>query len=175
MTEKSFRLSKGLLHSLAQLIRDSADKLRSEDEHYFDRGLPVSSIAHGALEAAMEACSMEFRSTVGALLSRMVPVVLGSREDQILSARQPMILGLDLPEWYCVPTAEGRAQPGWKKDEDVTPNELTRIIAHRDEDIRGRQVERNKLVILRDTALEAGCAPDAPLSSVFETATEMAP
>jgi hypothetical protein len=41
------------------------------------------------------------------------------------------------------------------------------VVDHKDADILGRQVERNKFVLLRAQAIEEGCELDQPISTVF--------
>jgi hypothetical protein len=136
------------------------------DLDYAAIGLPNAVIVEAALDAAVALCRFEVRNTVAELLSRMVPSVLGDGLE-MRALVQPMIPGLQMPSWYAVVPIDKKGPSGWKKDRDTTPNELSRIIDHRQADIDGRVVEKNKFVLLRATALELGCGEDEPLSKVF--------
>lgn len=154
--------------ALADLIRQTAEDLTGRLNDYTERGLTNAQIVAAAQPRAQVLCADETAALVGDLLAHMVPNVLTQNADTSPTIGQEMIPGLDLPRWFAVPAAtdlDGRS--GWKRALDVTPNEIERIIEYRRADIIGRQVEMNKLVLWRATALDQGCDPDAPVSTVF--------
>jgi hypothetical protein len=163
-------LSKVLVGKLIRLIRAGADRLAKEGgEDYKYNGLQNAAIVTAILSEAAVYCQPEYDAAIASLLSHMVPLVLGggAREDDA-ELTQHLIPGLEIPEWLAVPPDENEAgRDGWKRSPDVSPNELTRIIDARDKDILGRMVEKQKLVLTRDTALELGCGPNDPISTVF--------
>jgi len=163
-------LSRELVDRLVRLIRAGADRLADNaDENYKYRGIQNAGIVNAVQAEAEALCQPEYAATIATLLSTMVPLVLGGKaQDDIAVVAQEIIPGLDIPEWLAVPREEDdQGRDGWKRALDVTPNELTRIIATREKDIEGRMVEKNKLVLTRDTALEVGCDPNEPISTVF--------
>jgi hypothetical protein len=161
-------ISKDLYGQLVDLIRSTADKLRRTELDYRTVGLRNRAIVNAMLDDAVTLGRSEHREMMATLLGRFVPSVLGERLTGEAVVVQPLIPGLELSDWFSVPPPNGaKHSEGWKKDRDVTPAELQRIIDHRFEIIQGHNVERNKFVLLRDTARELGCADDQPISTVF--------
>jgi len=172
-TATRLKLSKDLLGRLFRLIRASAEKLaKARGETYDHHGLPNALIVNAVLDEAVGYCEAEFRSVIAALLAQLVPTVLGRNkgDDEPAFAPQTILPGLYIPRWLAVPPDENdeQGQDGWKLSRDVTPNELTRIIEAREQDILGRIVEKGKLVLARDTALDLGCDPNEPISTVID-------
>jgi hypothetical protein len=154
---------------LVELIRRTADGLTTTEVDYRTAGLRNAAIVNAMLDDAVKLARHEHREMMAVLLSRFVPSVLGERPDGEIV--KPLIPGLELPDWFAVPSPESvRSGPGWKKDRDCTPVELQRIVDHRREVIVGHSVEMNKFILLRATALERGCDEEQPISTVFPDA-----
>ena len=159
-------ISKDLYAQLTDLIRRTADSLRSTETDYRTAGLRNAAIVTAMLDNAVELARDQQREMMATLLSRVVPSVLGERITGEAAVIQPLLPGLELSDWFAVPSHDHSGE-GWKKDRDVTPNELDRIIEHRREILVGHSVVLNKFRLLRDTARELGCADDQPISTVF--------
>lgn len=159
-------ISKSLYGQLVELIRDTADQLRLTEVDYKTAGLRNAAIVNAMLDDAMKLGRREHREMMATLLARFVPSVLGERITEEAVIIQPLIAGLELSDWFAVPSVDHTGD-GWKKDRDVTPDELDRIVEHRRAILVGHSVEMNKFILLRDTARELGCADDQPISTVF--------
>lgn len=162
------RVPKNLTGELTGLIYRTAKSLRGDgkDADYRRSGLANAQIVTAALSQAIELVGEHIDALVAEFLAGLIPKVLGDGVVGETIIDDPMIPGLILPLWMpCLPENDGAA--GWKRERDMTPDELDRLIEHRAKIIQGHQVERRKLIILRDEALNRGCDPDAPVSSVF--------
>jgi hypothetical protein len=151
------------------LLRKVAIKLSSTSPDYIKRGLHNREIVQSAIAEAEEILRLEYRGVVSAYLMARIPVVLPSPDDDEdePTAFISLLPGLDLPVWMAIPAEDARGPAGWKQQPDLTPNQLQRVINHQSADIEGRIIAKNKLVILRETALDRGCDPDKPISSVL--------
>jgi hypothetical protein len=148
------------------LIRKVAEDLRREDDDYAEIGLVNSAIVTGCLSEAREIMRREFDEMVAGYLAARIPIVL-PKPSETEETRYLTLPGLNLPVWLAIPR-EDKGEFGWKFQPDVTPNQLTRVIDHRQKEIDGRITEKQKLAILRDTALEMGCDPNEPIKTVFD-------
>jgi hypothetical protein len=159
-----------LIDRLDGLITFAAAQLKVTKPEEYKRGLRNDEIVTATQEKAEELFKRHHRETIAALVATRVPLVLARRVGPAhhFSACLPE---LGLPEWVNIPAPQDDYDDdevvGWRMERDATPNQLTRLIKHRDEIIRGHEVQRNKYVLLRDTALEKGCEPDRPLRTVF--------
>jgi hypothetical protein len=164
-------IPKNLYGEIVDLIRATANNLRSttdkaERERYREHGLSNAAIVNAMLDDAVELVRDNQPAMVATLLSRIVPSVLGERITGQPTFIQPLLPGLELADWFAVPSPN-HSGAGWKKDRDTTPPELRRIIEHRREIVVGQQVELNKFILVLDTAIELGCGEDQPISTVF--------
>lgn len=148
------------------LIRREAFAQKVKDESYKERGLTNSTIVSACLGEARDIMRRQYDEMVSGYLAIRIPLVL-PEPSETEPTRYLTLPGLDLPAWLSVPP-EDKGEFGWKFQPDVTPNQLTRLIDHRQKDIDGRIAEKQKLAILRDTAVELGCDPDDPISKVFD-------
>lgn len=172
------RMPKNLTGQLASLISETAVTLRGDgkDASYRRGGLANAQIVTAALPQAREIVGEHIDALTAEFLSGLVPKVLGDGIQPPRVVEPAMIPGLHLPMWMpCLPSEEEGGAAGWKRDRDMTPHELDRLIEHRLEIIRGHQIERQKLVLLRETAVELGCDMDDPVSTVFPDATPTRP
>lgn len=160
------RFSEEVVARVDSLIRRVAEARKKTEPEYAERGLPNGLLVQACLDDAKNIMRRQYDEMVSGYLAVRIPIVLPapSPTERTSFATLP---GLDLPVWLSVPSADKHGS-GWKYQPDLTPNDLTRVIKHREQDIEGRVVEKNKLVLLRDTALEQGCAPDDPIGTVFD-------
>jgi hypothetical protein len=160
------RFPEDVVARVDSLIRRVAEARKKTDPDYAERGLPNGLLVQACLEDAKDIMRRQYDEMVSGYLAVRIPLVLPapSPTERTSFATIP---GLDLPVWLSVPSADQHGS-GWKYQPDLTPNEITRVIKHREQDIEGRVVEKNKLVLLRDTALEQGCEPDDPIRTVFD-------
>lgn len=159
------RFSDDTVIKIDSLIRRIAEKNRKEDPEYHHRGLTNPQLVQACLDEAKDILRRDTDELVSGYLAARIPIVLPAPSPSERT-RFLTLPGLDLPIWLPVPHEE-KGGAGWKYQPDLTPNELTKIIAHRELDIEGRIVEKNKLVLLRATALDKECGPDDPISTVF--------
>lgn len=164
MARRRVTLSRDLIDRLHALIEHTAERLRRSDEYRrLGKGLRNEVIVQEALGEAKTMCQRELDGTISTLLAGMVPQVLGASKTE--QAIQPLLPGLNLPAWFPVPEPFGF---GWRRDKDCSPNNLTTIIEKRNSAAIGYQAETTKYVLLRDTALDRGCDPERPISTVFD-------
>lgn len=168
------RFSDSLTVQIDALIRRVAfEKRRAREpdarQQYAERGLQNNEIVTAAQREAEVILRGHHSAMVANYLSTRIPLVLPSQGKDERREFIALLPGLNLPSWFAVPQDEESKGPfGWKFQSDVTPNQLDRIIDHSQKDIDGRLVAKNKLVLLRETALELGCDPDDPVSSVLD-------
>jgi hypothetical protein len=155
------------LGDLAALIRRTADELRKTYPDYRDAGLSNALIVQAALAEAERLCAPEYSNAIAALLARMIPSVLPENAEDDRRPAQLMIPGIELDPWFAIFHEEKDGPAGWKLSRDCTPNDIRRMLDHRQADIDGRIAERHKLVIWHQTALDLGCDPNKPVSTVF--------
>lgn len=147
------------------LIRRVAFSEKKKDKSYDECGLTNAAIVSACLGEAREIMRHQYNEMVAGYLAARIPLVL-PEHSETEPTRYLTLPGLDLPAWLSIPS-EGKGETGWKFQPDVTPNQLTRVIEHRAKDIEGRIVEKQKLEILRDTALDRGCDRNDPIRTVF--------
>lgn len=162
-------MPKKLRDRIDALIRRGAAELKFIEPDEYSRGLRNQTIRQHVQERAENILARQFKTTVEIYLSTRIPLVLAKRSTDEFHTFQSCLPELKLPEWLNVPSdTDGDTQHGgWKLEVDATPNQLTRLIDHRDEIIRGHEIEREKYVLLRATALDKGCDPDAAIRTVF--------
>jgi hypothetical protein len=110
-----------------------------------------------------------FDQLVASFASNRISAVLG----QTVLDREsyPLLAGLGInnpPAWVPIPDAE-KGPDQWKKfvAGDPHPAELDRVIERREDDIRGRRAEVEKIRIARDTARARGCLDDQPIATAL--------
>jgi hypothetical protein len=169
------QISKELTTQLAGLLKRTAEQMADQVEDYDTIGLRNKAIIRTAMPDIKKLCQPELDGVMGSLAARMLPTVLGNEspgEDEPVIVPNPVIPGLEIPEWSSVPLPkEIMGLPGWKRTRDLTPQQLKRIIDHRDNDLEGRRKERNKYELLRAEAVRRGCGPNDPIRTVFDRAT----
>jgi hypothetical protein len=159
-------LSANELRDKARLAAEAAKAKGEPEPEYPKHGFAPQDVVRNRFDSILELVTPEWKETIFILATRMVPSVLG--ETPQASLVEPIISGLELPRWFSVPAEpNGTRAAGWVKDRDASPNQIQRVVDHKDADILGRQVERNKFVLLRAQAIEEGCELDQPISTVF--------
>lgn len=107
-------------------------------------------------------------------LAKRVADILGADSDSgfqtangVSVATQPLMPGLEgLPLRTNCPARAGLPSR-WKRDRDLTPQELEDVIASRKSRQSGWLIRTGRYQILLDTAKDRGCKPDEPISTVF--------
>jgi hypothetical protein len=152
-----------VFESLEGIIR--REVLKVDHESLKRRPKATEIIFDGIRFEAEEVCKNHRSFFFDDWLKRIIATVLGKTPTGADVAYQPLLPGLMLPEFFSVPSA-GAGPAEWVVDEDVSLNQLDRIIEHRENDIAGRQSELRKFKRLRARAKRLKCKPDDPISSV---------
>lgn len=165
-----------LILNVNSQIRAAAYKLRAENlKEKKDPGFSNADIVERITDEVHKLFASHYRALTQHYLSTQVPLVLeGKTAERRVSTPIQLGLGLEhaieLAEWLAVPSVEdedNKKGDAWKIPRDCSPNELERIENRRDSRIKKEQAENEKIRIIRTTALERGCGPDDPISTVF--------
>jgi hypothetical protein len=157
-----------LVFQICQLIRAAAYTLRDEKKRKGeDTGIKNPEIVERIKHDVHALFSRHYLSLTEHYLSTQVSTVLEGRGAE-RSISSPIIPGLNIAEWLAIPPDDHKGPDHWKLPRDCSPNDLERNEKTRRARIQKETAELEKIRILRTTALERGCDPDEPISTVFD-------